>query len=259
MSLFDQEDKDTFDENKDYLAELTGPGGKFDVAKFGGDREAAIKAMAKGKAFADRTVAQRNKDFDDLREDFLKANANATAATKYDELKALLEARQSETIITPVVNSEQSLDPAKIDELLEAKLAAREAKKREADNMAMVESRLTEQFGERAKAVLRDKMNALSLTADDLKLLAKRSPEAVLNTLGLNAKPQEAYQGLPSSNLRSDNFVPQVDIHDALYWEKMRRENPKEYFSEKLSVQRLKDMEHPDFMTRYQQKNRRPL
>lgn len=256
MSIFDQED--TFDENQDFLEVLTRPGGKFDRTKYASEKE-MYQAIAKGKVFGDRTLDQRNKDFDDLREDFLKSNTNATASAKFDELKALLEARQLEPTITPVVNSEQSLDSTKIEELLEAKLAAREAKKKEADNMAVVESRLTEQFGERAKAVLRDKMNALSLTAEDLKLLAKRSPEAVLNTLGLNTKQQETYQGLPSSNLRSDNFVPQVDIHDALYWEKMRRENPKEYFSEKLSVQRLKDMDHPDFMTRHNQKNRRPL
>lgn len=253
MSIFDQEE----DDKKDYLAELTGPGGKFDRTKYASEVE-MYQAIAKGKVYGDRTIEQRNKDFDDLREDFVKAQANATAATKYEELKALLEKRGNPDVdITPSLQP-TAFDPSKIEELLEQKLTQREMKKREDDNMAVVETRLREYFGEDAKTVLRDKMNTLGMTADDLKFLAKRSPEAVINALGVNSKP-ESYQGAPSSNLRSDNFVPQADIHDALYWEKMRREKPKEYFSEKLSVQRLKDMDHPDFMTRYNQKNRQSL
>lgn len=254
MSLFDQED---FDENQDFLKLLTQPGGKFDRTKYNSDEE-MYRAIAKGKVYGDRTLDHKNKEFDELREDFLKANANATAATKYDELKALLEARPDSNI-TPVSNTEQLLDPVKIEQLLDQKLTQRELKAKEEANMTVVETRLRERFGENAKSVMRDKMNTLGMTVDDLKFLAKRSPEAVLNALGVNTQQQETYQGAPSSSLRSDNFVPQADIRDAVYYEKMRREKPKEYFSEKMSIQRLKDMDHPDFMKRYQERQRQSL
>lgn len=256
MSLFDQEDID----NKDYLAELTGPGGKFDRTKYASEAE-MYQAIAKGKVYGDRTIEQRNKDFDDLREDFVKAQANATSATKFEELKALLEKRvDTGDITTQMRPVETQLDPVKIEELLDQKLTQREMKAKEDANMNAVETRLRERFGDNAKSIMRDKMNTLGMTAEDLKFLAKRSPEAVLNALGVNSVQQETYQGTPSSSFRSDNFVPQADIRDALYYDKMRREKPKEYFSEKMSVQRLKDMDdNPDFLKRLRETQRRSL
>ncbi len=254
MALFDQED--TFDEEKDYLAELLGPGGKFDVAKHGGDREIALKAMAKGKAFADRTIDHKNREFDELREDFVKANANATAAEELKRLQA--QGQQSGSNNTQNEQHESTLDESKLDQLLEAKLAKIESAKQEKANMDEVERRLKEKFGERAGSILRDKMKSLGMTPEDVKLFARRSPEVALNALGLNATPTESYQGAPSSSLRSDNFVPQADIRDAVFYEKMRRENPKLYFSEKMSVQRLKDMDDEKFMTRYNARQRQP-
>jgi len=95
-------------------------------------------------------------------------------------------------------------------------------------------------------------MNSLGLTAEDLKLLAKKSPEVAINALGLNVQQQQ-YQNPPTSNTRSDSFKPSVDIRDAVYYEKLRRDNPKDYFSPKTSVQRLQDMDHPDFLKRHQE------
>lgn len=251
MSIFDQED--SFDENKDYLAELTGPGGKFDRTKYASEAD-MYKAIAKGKVYADSTLEKKLKDFDELREEFVKAQANATAATKYDELKALLEQRQSSRTDNTQSDSGTQLDQSQLDELLELKLAKREAALSEKTNMDEVEKRLKERFGERSGSILRDKMKTLGMTIEDVKFLARRSPDAAINALGLNATAQETYQGVPSSNLRSDNFVPQADIRDAVFYEKMRNENPKLYFSEKMSVQRYKDMDNENFMTRYRQR-----
>src|SRR5882672_10891805 len=174
MSIFDQEE---IDDNQDFLKLLTGPGGKFDRTKYKSDDE-MYQAIAKGKVYGDRTLDQRNKDFDDLREDFTKANANATAAEKYEELKKLLEQRREAPDDTHVGSAESALDESKLDSLLEAKLAKRDLDKKEKANMDEVETRLKERFGDNAGRVLRDKMNTLGMTAEDLKFLAKRSPEA---------------------------------------------------------------------------------
>jgi hypothetical protein len=251
MSLFDQEE---FDENKDYLTELTGPGGKFDRTKYASEQD-MYKAIAKGKVFADKTLDHKLQEFDELREDFIKANANANASTKYDELKALLEKRSETDDTTKVAPVERALDPVQIDALLDTKLAQLELRKKEETNLNTVETRLRERYGENANAVLRNKMNSLGMSVDDLKFLARRSPEVAINALGLNAQPQETYQSQPTSTMRSDNFSPQVDIRDAVYYEKMRKEKPKEYFSEKVSIQRLKDMDSPDFLKRYRERS----
>lgn len=239
-SLFDQDQ----DDNKDFLSELLGPGGKYDVTKYNNDREAAIKAMAKGKALADRTVEFKNKEFDELREEFLKVRAENIAKDKWEELlrtKGQQNQDDNKPDHTNTGHLQPSIKPEDIDAILEKKLAEKEVSKREADNVMKVESRLKERFGENAKSALRDKMNTLNISDEDLKFLAKKSPEAVFNALGLNQQP--ATQPLPRGSLRSDNFQNQGEQRDYVFYEKMRREDPKKYFSEKMSVQRMKDMD----------------
>lgn len=255
MSVFDQEDN--FDENKDYLSELIGPGGKFDVAKYNGDEKAAIKAMAKGKAFADRTLDHKNKEFDELREDFMKVSAESKAQAKLDELLTRMENKGTDQGVQPDTHVEQpKFDPETLDKLLETKLQEIELKKQEKSNLDKVDQRLREQFGDNASSVLSERMNSLGISNEDLKYLAKRSPDAVFNTLGLNQRQATEDSHLPRSNMRSDSFTPSNKVvRDALYYEKMRKEDPKTYFSEKMSVQRLKDMSEPEFLTRINQRS----
>lgn len=261
MSLFDQ--NDSIDENKDYLEELIGPGGKFDVTKYNNDRDAAIKAMAKGKAHADKTLDQRNKEFDELREAFLakseeadKKSAEAEAKAKFEELVTRFEAskntNQDDTNKSGIVD-QPTLDPSKIEEIVANKLQEIEVKKRENDNLSVVDSRLRERFGDNAANILKEKMNTLGISNDDLKFLAKRSPEAVFNALGLNQQVQENFQAPVRGSTRNDSFSPKTTTRDAVYWEKMRKDEPKKYFSPDNSVQRLKDMDSPDFLKRYQE------
>lgn len=252
MSLFDQED-----DNKDYLAELTGPGGKFDRSKYASDLE-CYQAVAKGKFFGDRALEHKNQEFDELREDALKWRADSTTKAKLEDYFTTKEkSTEDNSDNTQKSANVEPLDPAKLDEVIEARLAAREAKKTAETNMAEVERRLVERFGENAGRILKDKMKTLGFSDEDIKFLAKKSPEAAINALGLNQQTQESFQSPPRSSLRSDNFSPQADIRDAVYYEKMRQEQPKLYFSEKISVQRLKDMDNEDFMTRYKQRQAR--
>lgn len=248
MSVFDQED-----DNKDYLAELTGPGGKFDKTKYASDQE-MYQAIAKSNVHGSRTIAQRNTEFDELRESYLAKSAEADAAAKLDELIKKYETRGNDGTTNNQnvgdVNQPQELDPKKIEEIVAKKLQEIEVARKENDNMNVVDARLREVYGDNASQILKEKMNTLGISNEDLKFLAKKSPEAVFNALGLNQQ-RESFTPVPRGNTRSDNFKPETTIRDAVYWEKLRNESPKEYFSQKNSVQRLQDMENPDFLKRY--------
>lgn len=259
-SLFDQTDTN-FDQNKDYLEELIGPGGKFDVTKYNNNRDEAIKAMAKGKAFADKTLEHKLREFDELREAFIQKSAEADAKASESEAKAKFEElvtryenslKAKDTDDTqkpgPVV---QPFDPSQIETVVTNKIQEIEQRRREQENLTRVNSRLKERFGENAQNVLKDKMNTLGLTQEDIDRLAKRSPEAFFNTIGLNQQQTEQFQSPPRNSVRSDNFSPQTNVRDAVYYEKMRKEDPKKYFSPDVSVQRLKDMDSPEFLKRY--------
>lgn len=250
MSVFDQEDQDT---NKDFLAELTGPGGKFDKTKYASELE-MYQAIAKSNVHGDRTIKQRNTEFDELRTAFLEKSAEANTAAKLDELMKKFENR--DTTINPNVGdvTPPVIDEAKIEATVEAKLQEIEAKRSEKINLDKVDQRLREVYGDNAGSILRDKMSTLGISSEDLKFLARKSPEAVFNTLGLNQQKTEGFQSVPRGSVRTDSFKPETTIRDAIYWEKMRDNNPKEYFSQKNSVQRLQDMDNPDFLTRYNER-----
>lgn len=237
-SLFDQDQID----NNDYLSELTGPGGKFDKTKYASEVE-MYKAIAKGKVYGDRAIDFKNKEFDELREEYLKVRADNIAKDKWEELLKTKgqQLPPQEPDYTPP-GQPPSIKPEDLEPLLKKGLAEMRAQEKEAENMAKVETRLRERFGENARTILRDKMNTLNLSDEDVKSLARRSPEAVFNTLGLNDK-QDTYQAPPRGSLRTDNFSNQGELRDYVFYDKMRKEDPKKYFSEKMSVQRMKDMD----------------
>lgn len=249
-SLFDQDGNQEID----YLSELTKPGAKFDRTKYADEAE-MYKAIAKGKYHGDRALDFKNQEFDELREDFIKVRSQNVTQEKLGDLVNKFENRQNVQPNTDGNNVQPAIDPSKLGELVATEtqkaIQAYEAQKTEAQNLAVVDTRLRERFGDSAKDVLRDKMQALNLTTEDLKYLAKKSPEAVIAALGLNTSNQNTYQNLPPSSVKTDSFKPTSDIRDAVYYEKLRKEKPKEYFSEKVSVQRLKDMDNPDFLKRY--------
>lgn len=257
-SLFDKDD------DKDYLAELTGPGGKFDKTKYASEVE-MYQAIAKGKVHGDRLLDLKLQQFDELKEDhtktlddYKKIRDENVAKASFEEYLTRMTQKKEEPVNQPLTGNEQPIDLKRIEELATSRAIAAvmelENKKTEAQALQSIENRLKERYGDNAKTVLRDKMNTLNLSEDDIKLLAKKSPEAVINALGLNYQPDPYQNSLPRSNTRSDSFKPVTEIRDAVFYEKLRREKPKEYFSERMSVQRLKDMDHPDFLKRYQER-----
>lgn len=252
-SIFDQNDE------IDYLNELTQPGGKFDRAKYKTDDE-LLKAMAKSNFHGDRFIDHKNQEFDQLREDALRWRKESTTQAKLEDLLTRMERKENNSVNTDT-NVESHIDLNKIEELATQKAIAAvqkmEIEKKESESLAAVESRIRQRYGSNAASILRDKMNELGLTTEDLKLLAKRSPEAAINALGLNPQPVQHSWSPPSSSVRTDSFKPSADVRDAVYYEKLRKDNPKEYFSEKVSVQRLKDMDHPDWLKRYEEQNNR--
>lgn len=249
-SLFDQED------NIDYLQELTKPGGKFDRSKYATEAE-MFQAIAKGKYFGDKTIDMQNQRFDELREDLLLERNENTAKDSFEQLRqTLLERKQekpdvddNKTKAVPMLSTED------VASLFQKLSVEQKQKEKEEQNLRQAETLLKQRFGEDAKKVFREKMNTLELSDEDVKYLARKSPAALLNALGFHQE-QDTFDAPPRSSLRSDNFKPKVDVRDAVYYEKLRRENPKEYFSEKMSVQRLKDMDDPEFWTQYNQRSR---
>lgn len=223
-----------YDPTKNYLTELVGETKKFKTPE----------DLAKGKAESDSYIRILEKRLDDLRNDYLQSREENQSRTKLQELIDKLAVQQQNSSNEPVkvVEQKPGIDLNEIDNLLDKKLLAREASRKEQDNLNAVEKKLKEQFGTNYQAVLKERVESLELTGEDITALAKKSPTAFFKTLGLDQQQQESFQAPPRSQQRSDTFSPTSNQKRTWsYYQKMRREQPREYLNPKTAVQMEKD------------------
>lgn len=235
--LFDQNTTiPPLDQSKDYLTELVGEGKKFKTAA----------DLARGKAEADATIASIIKEKDELRADFLRLREEANAQAKLQELVDRLAQQpqiESKAPIAPDLDTKASFDPAEIEDMFSKKIHEHELNKIADQNFQKVQNTLKDKLGTNFQATLQEKMNTLGLTKEDINSLARKSPEAFYNVLGLNNQPQNEYMPPPRSGQRTDNFSPQAPKRTWSYYQNMRKTDPAKYYSPETSVQKLRDAE----------------
>lgn len=247
MNLLDdtnQNDQIQIDENKDYFAELTAPGAKFDLTKYDNDPLKAAAAIAKGKWHADATVELRNRQIDETRADWLKMREEYNAGPKLKEYLDQLVSKQQQSHEEPNVNEVKPpvYDPKEIENLLEQKLTQREQQRKEEANYKLVESKLTEHYGPQYQNALKQQVDQLGLDKDFVNELARKHPQVLFRTLGLDGQKSDgSFQTPLQSSQRKDPFAPTQKRTNAFY-QKMRKENPEAYRSPKIQDQMLKDM-----------------
>ena len=237
-----KDDQVQIDESKDYFAELTAPGAKFDISKYDNDPMKAAAAIAKGKWHADATLEHRNKSYDELRNDWMKLREEYNAGPKLKEYldQMVAQKTQNEPQHT-LVEEKQPVQEIDIEKLLEQKLSAREQAKKEEQNFKIVESKLAEHYGPNYQSVLKQQVDQLGLDKDFVNDLARKHPSVLFRTLGLEGQkaPETFSAPLPSSQ-RRDPFAATEKRTNAWY-QKLRKTDPVAYRSPKIQDQMLKD------------------
>lgn len=247
--LFNEADQSQNDD-RDPLEVLTGPGGKYDKSKY--ESEADMwKAIAKGKVEADTYINFKNKEFDTLRQDYLGLRDQVSTGRKLEEvIDQLSRTKQLEDDgNNPAgdVKEKPQFDPSQLDSIVAAKLEEAQERKRQAENFRTVETKLKEQYGNNYSAVLKQKSDELGLSQEWVNDTARKYPEVLFRALSLDRQPAESFQA-PVSSTRVSGFTPAVTKRNNAYYEKMRRENPTEYWSGKMQLQILEDMKNnPEF------------
>ena len=241
----DQNDQVQIDENKDYFAELTSPGAKFDLTKYDNDPLKAAAAIAKGKYHADATLEIRNRQHDELRTDWQKLREEYNAGPKLKEyLDQIVNQQQTLHKEPPVDDVKPVYDPQEIEKLLDeklsAKIAAREQERKEEANFRTVESKLAEHYGSNYQSALKQQVDQLGLDPQFVNTLARQHPEVLFRTLGIGRKEDNLFQSPVHSTQRRDQFAPAQKRTNS-YYQKLRKEQPEVYRSPKVQDQMLKD------------------
>ncbi len=247
MNLLDtnQNDPVQIDPQKDYLEELTRPGGKFDKTKYQSEAD-MYKAIARGKVEGDLYIDHMKARQDELRQDYTRMREEYNAGPKLQELIDRFASQQqhsnSENTLAPNDVKPPVYDPKEIESLVEAKLSHVEQQRKEAANYKLVESKLTEQYGPNYQPVLKQQIDQLGLEPDFVNELARKHPSVLFKTLGLDGQKQtDSFQAPPQSSIRRDPFAPSTTKRTNAYYQEMRKKNPTLYRDPKTQDQMFKD------------------
>lgn len=237
MSLFDntnQNDQVQIDPNKNYLEDLVGEGKKFK----------SIEDLARGKAEADMYIEHFKQRQDELRQDYERLKTEYEAGPKLKELiDQIAQNKQSQgDAMNQDVREDKPVDLSKIEELVEQRIQLNRQRERENENFSKVEKRLQQEYGPNYKAMLKSTVDTLGLDESFVDDLARRSPDALFRTLGLDGQRRtDNFQSPPPSTTRPDQFSPDAQKRTWSYYQKMRKENPIKYRDPKTQDQMFRD------------------
>ena len=228
--------------DQDPIEVLTGPGGKFDRSKYQSEQD-MWKAIAKGKVEGDMYVDHLKKRLDESRQDFSVLREQYNAGPKIQEMINQLTQGRSQPDNNPVVPEPQpEVDLNKIQELVQAQIQASKQVEKENNNASEVERRLSEHYGPNYRQVLKQQVEQLGLTQEFVNDLARKHPQVLYRTLGLDGqRKQDGFQAPVSSSVRSDPFAPTTNKRTWSYYQKMRKDNPSLYRDPKTQNQMFKD------------------
>jgi hypothetical protein len=224
----------TIDEGKTYLDELVGEGKKF----------SDVEALAKGKASSDQMIEHMKKENAQIREELQKR-------LTLEEFMSELEKRQKPTESTIPSPVEPEIEPKvndglseeKVAALLEDRLSKLTEEQRKEQNLQVAISKMNSEWGSNAKAKLQEVADKLSIPKKDLQEYAKTNPTVFLQLVGLGESTpvQSSSQTVPTSQVDTSKMPPSSSGEKTYqYYEKMRKENPREYHSAKVQNEMMK-------------------
>ena len=220
--------KDQTDDQIDYYSLLVG-----ENAKFKNEKE-----LAKGKYIADNYIGTLESQMDHLRAELEKERSTNMAKAKLEDLINQYQNRPKEPPVETPPDKDKSptIDPKAIESLIDTRLSERETLRKQTENQEFVKNKLIEQFGTDYSRYIANSMSELGMSEDQLNSMARTSPKALLKMLGADQTARDPFR----NNIRNtaNTFTPhQPEKKTWSYWQKMKEENPKKYFSRETNVE----------------------
>lgn len=224
-----------FDPSKDYLPELVGEGKKFK----------SQEDLAKSKVQSDLFIDELKRELKETREYALQLKNDNQSKANLQELIDQLQSRQSDSTTPARDNptSEQApFDPKQIKDLVSSTVQEITTAEKQNQNFNMVMSKLQERYGSNYANVLKQQIDELGITREDINEMARKQPKVVIKTLGLDAAPrQDGFQAPPRSTDNRSSFAPTTQERTWTYYQNLRKTDPAAYFTTKIQDQLHRD------------------
>jgi hypothetical protein len=155
------------------------------------------------------------------------------------------EALQGEEPTHQNASENKTMSQEEIEQLVQQTLTRTEQQRSQQSNTQMVIDKMKEVWGNNYVETLKAKAQELGETPERLNALAASSPSVFIQALGLNAPRQEAPVSAPTSarNTNIGQMGAQQNVRNWAYYQKMRKENPRQYFSGETQMQMQKDLQ----------------
>lgn len=218
------------DPNKDWVSEYVGEGKKFKD----------VSDLARGKAHSDAFIARLQKEMDGLRselntrlklEEFMDRMNSQNSSGANQATQTAGTGNQSDGTASHATSTPD------IEQLIEQRLAAKEAELRAKQNLETTRQRLIETFGENFQSELAAKTESLGLTKDFVANLAQTQPKALFALLGIDGQRQQKQDDLfaPRSSVNTSGLGQgQQKEKTWSHYEALRKQNPAVYWSQQV-------------------------
>lgn len=223
-------DRQEIDPNTSVYETLVGEGKKFR------DDE----ALARSKLESDSFIEQLKREASELREELTRRQSAEEIRTQILEGLKNQGTPSQQPPVTPPANGTPAPKEVDIEELVKSTLAKTEAERRTQTNREIVTQRLQQKFGQDAQIELNKIAKDLSVSLDYLERLAVESPAVFFKTVGLDQTPQQA-PGTPAPRSNQGTPPPQSGVRNHAYYQRLKAQDPKAYFSPKVQNQMYKD------------------
>ena len=208
-----------------------------------GDNWSDPEVLAKGKLEADGYIKNLEDQIAQMREDMKKQDYQAQILeqlqNKAAETTTAQTAMPNDNGSTETQNTTASLSENDLESLVEKTLVKREQDSVIKQNLAQVDQELVNSFGTEAEATVRKKAEELGMSLSRLRDIAAESPTAFFSLIG---QPQKTFSPMVQGSVRTEGVNMQAsNTRDWNYYQKLRRENPNQYYSPKVQQQLIQD------------------
>lgn len=241
MSVFDGEQttattgsQPTTDDNQDFLKAVT-------EAK--GEQWSDPQVLAKGYVSAQEYIKQLEQQTQELKEDLGKQDytkelleqlRNTGTPSAQAQPPQQQQSTAGEENTTPVFSEDE------LKSLVATTLSELSVEEKRKQNVAAVDSKLTELYGDKAGSMVEAKAKELGMSLDKLQDIASESPVAFMQLVGAEQTESKPDFTQSTVNTNADSFnTPQK--RNFAYYQKLRKEDSKRYYSNAVQQQMLQD------------------
>ena len=201
------------------------------------------EVLAKGKLEADGYIKTLEEQLATMREDMQKQDYQSQILEQLQNKAAETTTAQPATPnnngSTETQDTTASLSENDLESLVEKTLVKREQDAVIKQNLTQVDQELEKSFGTEAAAKVQEKAEALGMTIDRLRDIAAESPTAFFALIG---EAQKTFSPMVQGSVRTEGVnMQQSNERDWNYYQNLRRQNSKQYYSPKVQQQMMQD------------------